>query len=225
MHRNCLLAVTLVVLVSTLPGVPLLAQRADALSFQTWNQYLGGSDSSQYSSLDQIDRSNVDQLEVVWSYPTGDGNITFGPTVVGNVMYVLGANRTLAALDAATGDELWTRALDGISSRGINYWESEDGADKRLVFLSAGFVTELDATTGDPVTSFGDNGQVDLRTGFEDELRPPNPINTNNPGRIFDDLIIWNRQADYSNLRPLGYPAVFRINKVHEFLLIFRNPG
>ena len=44
-------------------------------------------------------------------------------------------------------------------------------------------------------------------------------------GWIFDDLIIWNRQADYSNLRPLGYPAVFRINKVHEFLLIFRNPG
>ncbi len=195
MHRNCLLAVTLVVLVSTLPGVPLLAQRADDLSFQTWNQYLGGSDSSQYSSLDQIDRSNVDQLEVVWSYPTGDGNITFGPTVVGNFMYVLGANRTLAALDAATGDELWTRALDGISSRGINYWESEDGADKRLVFLSAGFVTELDATTGDPVTSFGDNGQVDLRTGFEDELRPPNPINTNNPGRIFDDLIIMATPA------------------------------
>ena len=43
-------------------------------------------------------------------------------------------------------------------------------------------------------------------------------------GWIFDDLIIWDRQADYSNLRPLGYPAVFRINKVHEFILIFRNP-
>ena len=79
MRRNCLLAVTLVVLVSTLPGLPLLAQRADDLSFQTWNQYLDGSETSQYASLVQIDRTNVDQLEVVWSYPTGDGNITFVP--------------------------------------------------------------------------------------------------------------------------------------------------
>jgi hypothetical protein len=41
---------------------------------------------------------------------------------------------------------------------------------------------------------------------------------------IYDDLIVWDRRADYNNLRPLGYPAVFRINKVHEFLLIFRKP-
>jgi DNA modification methylase len=42
---------------------------------------------------------------------------------------------------------------------------------------------------------------------------------------IYDDLIIWDRRAEYNNLRPLGYPAVFRINKVHEFLLIFRKPA
>lgn len=41
---------------------------------------------------------------------------------------------------------------------------------------------------------------------------------------IYDDLIIWDRRAEYNNLRPLGYPAVFRINKVHEFLLIMRKP-
>lgn len=40
-------------------------------------------------------------------------------------------------------------------------------------------------------------------------------------GFIYDDLIIWDRQADYNNMRPLGYPYKFRINKVHEFLLIF----
>ena len=42
---------------------------------------------------------------------------------------------------------------------------------------------------------------------------------------VFDDLIVWDRRAEYNNLRPLGYPAVFRINKVHEFLLIFRKAG
>lgn len=41
---------------------------------------------------------------------------------------------------------------------------------------------------------------------------------------LYDDLIIWDRRADYNNLRPLGYPAVFRINKVHEYLLIFQRP-
>lgn len=43
-------------------------------------------------------------------------------------------------------------------------------------------------------------------------------------GFIFDDLIIWNRQAEYNNLRPLGYPSVFRVNKVHEFVLLMRKP-
>ena len=44
-------------------------------------------------------------------------------------------------------------------------------------------------------------------------------------GFIYDDLIIWNRQSEYNNLRPLGYPAVFRVNKVHEFVLLFRKPA
>ena len=43
-------------------------------------------------------------------------------------------------------------------------------------------------------------------------------------GFIFDDLIIWNRGQEYNNLRPLGYPSVFRVNKVHEFILIFQKP-
>jgi DNA modification methylase len=43
-------------------------------------------------------------------------------------------------------------------------------------------------------------------------------------GFEFDDLVIWNRQSEYNGLRPLGYPAVFRINKVHEFILLMRKP-
>lgn len=42
-------------------------------------------------------------------------------------------------------------------------------------------------------------------------------------GYLFDDIIIWDRQNDYNNMRPLGYPYKFRINKVHEFILIFIN--
>lgn len=44
-------------------------------------------------------------------------------------------------------------------------------------------------------------------------------------GFVFDDIIIWNRKNEYSNLRPLGYPSVFRVNKIHEFILIFKKKG
>lgn len=40
-------------------------------------------------------------------------------------------------------------------------------------------------------------------------------------GYIYDDIIIWDRQQDYNNMRPLGYPYKYRINKVHEYILIF----
>lgn len=43
-------------------------------------------------------------------------------------------------------------------------------------------------------------------------------------GFLYDDLIIWNRQSEYNNLRPLGYPSVFRVNKVHEFILLLQKP-
>ena len=44
-------------------------------------------------------------------------------------------------------------------------------------------------------------------------------------GFIFDDIIIWDRRLGYNDLRPLGYPSVFRVNKIHEYLLIFLKPG
>ena len=43
-------------------------------------------------------------------------------------------------------------------------------------------------------------------------------------GWIYDDIIIWDRRQEYNNLRPLGYPFVFRINKIHEYLLLFKKP-
>jgi DNA modification methylase len=44
-------------------------------------------------------------------------------------------------------------------------------------------------------------------------------------GYLWDDTIIWDRRHEYNNFRPLGYPAVFRINKAHEYVLIFQKPA
>ncbi len=158
-------------------------------SFATWSQYLGGADSSQYSSLKQINKSNVTKLEVAWTYPTGPGTFIFDPIVVDGVMYVLAQNNSFVALDAGTGKELWVHPNTGaVGSRGMNFWESRDRSDRRLFFINAGFLTAIDARTGKTIDSFGDNGRTDLRNGLDRD--PGRALQTNNPGRVFENLII-----------------------------------
>jgi glucose dehydrogenase len=195
MHKKHFLIVVGALLVA---GVALLsAQQRGKPKFNTWQQYLGGSDSSQYSSLDQINRSNVAKLEVAWTYPTGDmRTYRFNPIVVDGVMYVLAKNLSLVALDAATGKELWTHENQGaVGDRGMNYWESADRKDRRLLYLNAGYLTAVDATTGKTIESFGEKGRVDVRLGLNRDITTVRPLQTGNPGRIFDNLIILSLPA------------------------------
>jgi glucose dehydrogenase len=173
-------------------GAAAILPAADLRPFTTWTEYLGGADSSQYSSLKQINKSNVKQREIAWTYPTGDTrNYLFNPIVVDGVMYVLAKNQSVVALDAATGKELWVHEnVGGAGTRGMNYWESSDHSDRRLLYINAGFLTEIDARTGKTILSFGDNGRVDLRIGLDRDLSGIRPLHTNNPGRVFEDLVI-----------------------------------
>jgi glucose dehydrogenase len=182
--------------VGSLVAVP-LAQQKGKPKFNTWRQYLGGSDSSQYSSLDQINRKNVGQLEVAWTYSSGDmRTYRFNPIVVDNVMYTLAKNMALVALDAATGKEIWTYENQGaIGDRGINYWESADRTDRRLLFINAGFLTAVDASTGRTIETFGEKGKVDLRLGLNRDVTSIRPLQTGNPGRVFENLIILSLPA------------------------------
>src|SRR6185295_1014393 len=163
--------------------------------FEGWDQYLGGVDSSQYSSLDQVNKSNVGELTVAWTYPTGE-NYSFNPLVVGNTMYVLAKGRSIVALDATTGKELWVHANEGpVGSRGMSHWRSADGSDERLLYVNAGFLTAIDAKTGATVSTFGTDGRVDLRVGLDGDVTTIRALQTNNPGRIFEDLIIMSLPA------------------------------
>jgi quinoprotein glucose dehydrogenase len=185
-------------LIVILALVTLTAQSSSSSSrgakpYTTWKAYQGGAHSSQYSALDQINKSNVSQLEVAWTYPVA-GNITFNPIVVDDVMYVQGTGNSIVALDAATGKELWSHANQGaIGARGLNYWESRDRKDRRLLYLNAGNLTAIDARTGETITSFGKNGRVDLRVALWRDAR--NPLQTSNPGRIFENLFVISLPA------------------------------
>jgi len=164
-----------------------------AKPYTTWTAYGGGPHSSQFTALDQINKATVSQLQVAWTYPV-NGNITFNPLVVDNVMYVQGTGNAIVAIDAATGKEIWTHPNQGaIGARGMNYWESADRSDRRLIYLNAGNITAIDARTGQAITSFGVNGKVDLRTALWRDVR--NPLQTSNPGRIYKDTIIMSLPA------------------------------
>ena len=158
--------------------------------YTTWRDYAGTADSSQYSALTQINRSNVSTLQIAWTYPTGDAtNYLFNPLVVDDVMYVLAKNNSIVALDAATGREIWVHAnpKGRITTRGINYWEN--AAERRLLFSQNNLLQAIDARTGQSIPSFGVNGRVDLREGLG---RDPAAISVQSatPGRIFENVII-----------------------------------
>ena len=167
----------------------------------SWPVYLGSPGSEQYSSLTQINKSNVKQLEIAWQYSTGEkGSYLFNPTVVDGTMYVLAKNNSIVALDAVTGKEHWTHPNQGpVTQRGINYWESEDRSDRRLLYLNAGYLTAIDARTGETIQGFGDNGRVDIRVGLDRDIDAIKPLQTNNPGRIFENLFIMPLPARGDN--------------------------
>ena len=94
---------------------------------------------------------------MAWTYPAGDTD--FNPLVVRGVVYGRTRGTALVALDAATGKELWVHdGIEGFALRGVNYWESADGADRRLLFSARNMLRAIDAQTGKPIPSFGVDG-------------------------------------------------------------------
>ncbi|MDH5609290.1 MAG: pyrroloquinoline quinone-dependent dehydrogenase [Cyclobacteriaceae bacterium] len=166
--------------------------------YQTWSVYRGDNGSTAYSSLDQITVHNVQQLQVAWQYHTGDGRegnrsaIQCNPLLVNGLMYVTSPKMKLMALDPESGREVWRfdpfegREASGVN-RGVTYWQ--DGTDKRIFFSAGPYLYARDASTGQPITSFGSMGRVDLREGLG---REPSGLSVwaTSPGIVYQDLLI-----------------------------------
>jgi len=168
---------------------------ASAQPYTTWSDYGGSSDSAQYSALKQINKGNVKKLHVAWTYPTGDHNrYSFNPLVVDDVMYVLAKSNSIVSLQAATGKEIWTytqpSGTAAVTNRGINYWESKDRSDRRLLFCANHTLRAIDARTGRLIESFGDKGSVDLKQGLDRDPSKIRLVQSAFPGRVFENLII-----------------------------------
>jgi len=160
-------------------------------ALQDWPVWGGSPENQHYSSLVQINRSNVKQLQVAWTYDTGEkGGVQTSPLVVGRTLYGISPTQKIFAVDATTGKLLWNfdSGIKGMQpNRGLAYWSSGD--DKRIFVGVMNFLYALDATTGKPIPTYGTNGRVDLQENLGREPRFQS-IALTSPGIVYKDLII-----------------------------------
>ncbi len=159
-----------------------------------WAHYLGDYSSSQYSHLDQITVDNVKDLEVAWTYVTGDSAMyQTNNLAVNSVVYTATPYSRVVALEGTSGKPLWTFNPDDVhqgladrDQRGLMYWE--DDGQGRILTSKGPYLYALDAISGKLVTSFADSGFIHL--GDQLDLPYRADVYFNTPGYIYNDLLI-----------------------------------
>jgi len=151
-----------------------------------WTTYGADLGNTHYSPLDQITAGNFNKLQVAWRLktdnfgPRPETNLQSTPLMVKGVLYTTaGTRRAVVALNAGTGEVLWTHSEDEgarganaprqLSGRGLAYWT--DGREERIVYVTPGYrMIALNAKTGVPVPGFGRTGVVDLKLDDDQEI-------------------------------------------------------
>jgi quinoprotein glucose dehydrogenase len=162
-----------------------------------WATYLGDKGRSHYSPLQQINRSNVAQLKIAWTYDTGDkAEYQANNLIIAGVLYTASPSRKVIALDAASGRELWKwdprserPGAGGGRQRGLVFWQNETNGEQRLFTGAGNHLYALDPKSGQVLRTFGENGSIHLGSGLDVEGTPNIGLNT--PGVIYKDLLIF----------------------------------
>ena len=182
-----------------------------------WRFYGSDQGSTKYSALDQINRNNVKDLKVAWTWDSPDLKIleqnsrlyTLGneatPLMVGGVLYVSTSLSQVAAIDAATGKTKWVYDPKsyqtgqptnlGFLHRGVAYWS--DGKIERIFIGTCdAYLIAIDAKTGLAVESFGDAGKVNLTKAIPYAVNARNFAVTSPPMVCRDVVIVGNSIND-----------------------------
>jgi glucose dehydrogenase len=225
------------------------AASGGATSTGEWPYFGGSTHMDRYSPLAQIDRRNVDRLQVLWTRPGLDASLTQQfpdlnpstylrgtPIMIDGVLYASDAVGLVEAFDPVTGKTLWVqkpvestlKEVAGQSIRSVDMWRS--GGERRIVSVKGRYLYELDPRTGQAIDNFGDHGRVLL-----DRHTPKNDpfFGTNGPIVVGDVIVIggngvgsvgdsgFNAWASAEDIR--GYDA--RTGKqVWQFHLIKDDP-
>ena len=181
--RRTILSSTAMTLVLT--GLPARAQTAPDTE---WRNYAADLANTRYAPLDQINASNFDKLEVAWRLPShmlgSRPEYTWEATplvIKGRLYTTAGSRRDVVCVDAANGEMLWMFRKDEgerarisprqYSGRGLASWT--DGTEERILYVTPGYqLVALDASTGLPITDFGDKGVVDLKKNMDQVIDP-----------------------------------------------------
>jgi len=173
-----------------------------------WISYGGDRGGTRYSPLDQVNRDNVADLEVAWTWKSDNFSETeyrniSTPLMVDGILYFTAGNRrNVVAVEGDTGHTLWMWRMDEgerweraprrNSGRGVSWWS--DGNEQRIFVITPGFqLVALDARTGIPVESFGDNGIVDLFTQLDLDYDYPEligAIGNSSPATVIGDSVV-----------------------------------
>jgi quinoprotein glucose dehydrogenase len=166
---------TSAVVIRSLPSVasllllslPVGSWAQDRGATKDWSAYGGGPGSIHYSKLKQINRDNAKNLEVAWTFDTGDSvpgirtELEATPLAIKGVLYLISPKVRLFAIDAATGKQLWVfdpnegrKLIGSTRNRGLTYWS--DGKEARLFISLRQYLYAVDAKTGKLIDSFGD---------------------------------------------------------------------
>ncbi|CAN5498929.1 hypothetical protein BH10BAC3_BH10BAC3_02020 [soil metagenome] len=177
-----------------------------AQDYGQWKVYGGNKKATHYSALTQVDTTNAAKLQVAWTYHTLDADsqsqIQVNPLMIDGALYGVSPKLKLFALNAATGEQQWIfdPATDGLTGkkgegyfaisacRGVTYY-TDGKKDKRLFYSASSTLYCIDATTGKPIRSFGDNGKIDLHNDLDKDVADMYVVSTT-PGIIYKDLLI-----------------------------------
>jgi quinoprotein glucose dehydrogenase len=195
-------------LLFALTCIPAVVHAQTGTTNGEWRTYGGDLGSTRYVPHDQINAQNFGKLQVAWRFKTDvfgvrpDFNLQTTPLMINGVLYAtVGSRRDAVAIDAATGELLWMFRIDEgkraaaaprlLSGRGVAYWTDGKG-DERILMVTFGYqLVALDAKTGTPVRTFGQNGILDLKQNNDQVLDPiTGEIGLNTGPIVAKDVVI-----------------------------------
>ncbi|ANH81674.1 pyrrolo-quinoline quinone [Niabella ginsenosidivorans] len=198
--------------------------------YNEWHTYAGSKDGNRYSPNTQITPANVSQLKVAWSYSSGDkdpdnhSQNQCNPIIVDGILYGTSPRLKLFALDAATGQQIWSfdpandsqhhiepSALNQIS-RGVVYWQDEHGQGKRILYSAGSRLYAINAIDGKLIDGFGEYGSIDLKKDLDQEHTEDAYVAGTTPGIIYKDLLIMGMRLTEGEDALSGHIRAFDVH-------------